>query len=173
MTQLPIPESYWVEEGRFLAGEHAGGFSDESTRMRMKAFLQTGINVFVDLTQPGELPPYGTILKEEAQKIGLKGIHQRFAIYDHSIPSKGMMKDILDLIDTSIEDGSGVYVHCWGGVGRTGTVVGCYLIRHGLSPEKALERVHDLFMTRPQTYFTTSPETREQTGFVRNWREIP
>ena len=28
-------------------------------------------------------------------------------------------------------DGRKVYVHCWGGVGRTGTVVGCYLVRQG------------------------------------------
>ena len=171
MTKLPIPESYWVEEGRFLAGEHAGGFSDESTRARMRSFVKAGINVFIDLTQPIELPSYERILKEEAQKVGLEGVYQRFAVYDHSIPTKEMMKDILDLIDRSIKEGSGVYVHCWGGVGRTGTVVGCYLIRHGFSSEDSLKRVHTLFKTRPQTYFPTSPETHEQVEFIRGWCE--
>jgi len=171
MIKLPIPESYWVEEGRFLAGEHAGGLSDESTRTRLRSFLDAGVNVFIDLTQPHELPSYEKILKKEAQNLGLQGIYQRFAIYDHSIPTKAMMKDILDVIDRYIEGGNGVYVHCWGGVGRTGTVIGCYMIRHGLSPEDALKRVHTLFKTRPQTYFPTSPETREQAEFVRNWHE--
>ena len=27
--------------------------------------------------------------------------------------------------------GRKAYVHCWGGVGRTGIVAGCYLIEHG------------------------------------------
>ena len=171
MTKLPIPESYWVEEGRFLAGEHAGGFSDESTRARLRSFLKAGVNVFIDLTQPHELPPYERTLKEEAQKMGKEGRYHQYAIYDHSIPPQKMMKDILDLIDASIADGNGVYVHCWGGVGRTGTVVGCYLIRRGYSVEDALKRVDTLFKTRPQTYFPTSPETREQVEFIRNWRE--
>jgi len=173
MTNLPIPESYWVEEGRFLAGEHAGSFSPESTRVRFNAFLKAGINTFVDLTQPNELPSYESILMQEAQEWGLRGSYHRFAIYDHSVPSKETMKIILDTIDIALHNGSSVYVHCWGGVGRTGVVVGCYLIRHGLTPQAALERVQKLFKTRPQTYFPTSPETREQFEFVRLWREIP
>ena len=31
-----------------------------------------------------------------------------------------------------------VYVHCWGGIGRTGTVVGCWLVRHGMTGDEAL-----------------------------------
>ncbi|NJN80266.1 MAG: hypothetical protein HC797_07245 [Anaerolineales bacterium] len=46
------------------------------------------------------------------------------------------MKNILDTIDNEIENGNPVYVHCWGGVGRTGITAACYLIRHGLSHEK-------------------------------------
>ncbi|MFM8874652.1 MAG: hypothetical protein ACKOGC_01170, partial [Anaerolineae bacterium] len=52
--------------------------------------------------------------------------------------------------------------------------VGCYLVRHGMSPVKALERVNALYHTRPQNYFLVkSPETDEQANFVRNWREAP
>ncbi|MBA3406233.1 MAG: dual specificity protein phosphatase family protein [Gemmatimonadaceae bacterium] len=42
-------------------------------------------------------------------------------------------------------DGSGhsIYVHCWGGVGRTGTVVGCYIVRHGRTGDDALGEVND------------------------------
>ena len=35
--------------------------------------------------------------------------------------------------DRQLAAGLGVYVHCWAGVGRTGTVVGCWLIRHQLA----------------------------------------
>ena len=173
MTKLPIPESYWVEEKRFLAGEFPGSYNPETTRRRMDAFLESGINTFIDLTQSHELVPYEPILKEEARIYDIDAVHHRFAIRDHGIPSRETMLTILNTIDEAIQNGRGVYAHCWGGVGRTGIVVGCYLIRHGLTPLQALERVDTLFKTRPQNYYTTSPETLEQFEFVRSWREIP
>lgn len=173
MTKLPIPESYWVEENRFLAGEFPGSYNPETTRRRMDAFLEAGVNTFIDLTQSHELVPYEPILKEQARIYDIDAIHHRFAIRDHGVPSRETMTTILNTIDDAIQNGRGVYTHCWGGVGRTGIVVGCYLIRHGLTPLQALERVDTLFKTRPQNYYTTSPETREQFEFVRSWREIP
>lgn len=174
MTKLPIIESYWVEENLFLAGEYPGGYGAEETRRRMDTFLENGIRTFIDLTQPHELAPYEPILKEQAQIYDYMADYHRFAIRDHGVPSVQTMTLILDTIDSAIQNDSPVYVHCWGGVGRTGTVVGCYLVRHGLSPKKALERVDQLYKTRPQNYFLVrSPETEEQADFVRRWREAP
>ncbi|WP_374108489.1 hypothetical protein [Nostoc sp. XA010] len=31
-------------------------------------------------------------------------------------------------IDRALNGQEKVYVHCWGGIGRTGIVVGCYLV---------------------------------------------
>ncbi len=174
MTKLPIIESYWVEENLFLAGEYPGSHSPEDARLRMDAFLESGIRTFIDLTQPHELVHYEPVLKEEARSFEGMAVYHRFAIRDHGVPSVQTMTIILDTIDAAIQSGSPVYVHCWGGVGRTGTVVGCYLVRHGMSPVKALERVNALYHTRPQNYFLVkSPETDEQANFVRNWREAP
>jgi len=174
MTQIPIIESYWVEENLFLAGEYPGSYNPEEMRRRMDAFLESGIRTFIDLTQPHELVPYEPILKEQARIYDYSAVYHRFAIRDHGVPSVQTMSLILDTIDSAIQSGSPVYIHCWGGVGRTGTVVGCYLIRHGMSAKKALERVDMLYKTRPQNYFLArSPETEEQFDFVRNWRETP
>ncbi len=173
MVPLPIPESYWVEDNRFLAGEYPGGHHPETTRRRLDVFLKAGVNTFIDLTQPHELVPYEPILKELAGQFDIKAVHYRFAIRDHGIPSRETMTAILNTIDSAMENDKSVYVHCWGGVGRTGIVVACYLIRHGMAPQKALERVHQLFKTRPQNYYSTSPETDRQFEFVRTWREIP
>jgi protein-tyrosine phosphatase len=112
-------------------------------------------------------------LKEQARVYDIEAVHHRFAIRDHGVPSRETMAAILNTIDEAIENGRGVYAHCWGGVGRTGIVVGCYLVRHGHTPQQALERVQALFKTRPQNYYTISPETSEQIEFVRSWREIP
>lgn len=171
--KLPIPESYWVEENKFLAGEYPASYNPESARRRIEAFLEVGIRSFVDLTQSHELVPYEALLKEQAKIYDLKINYHRFAIRDHSIPSNETMRHILDTIDDEIENGNPVYVHCWGGVGRTGITVACYLIRHGLSHEQALRKVHTLFKTRQQNYYSTSPETPIQFEFVRNWREVP
>lgn len=173
MLKLPIPESYWVEESLFLAGEYPASYNPETARKRIESFLACGIRAFIDLTQPHELVPYEAILREQAQIYDLDLTYQRFAIRDHHIPSNETMKHILDAIDTEIQSNRPVYVHCWGGVGRTGITVACYLIRHGLTCEAALEKVQKLFKTRPQNYYATSPETQIQFDFVQNWREIP
>lgn len=171
---LPIVESYWVEPGRFLAGEHPGGFNVEAARRRIDAFLKAGINTFVDLTQPQELTSYEGILTEQAQRRKMDAAYHRFAIRDHYIPSTETMARILDTIDEALGLGRNVYVHCYGGIGRAGTAVGCYLVRHGQTNPQALMQVNRLYGTRPKNpHYPNSPETQEQVQFVLNWREIP
>jgi protein-tyrosine phosphatase len=174
MTMLPIIESYWVEENRFLAGEYPGGYDPETTCHRMDAFLKAGVNAFIDLTQPHELIPYENLLKEQAKNYGVNTSYHRFPIRDHTTPSTETMTAILNAIDEAIDNGGCVYVHCWGGVGRTGMVVGCYLVRHGNTNEQALAQVNKLYKTRPTNpYFSHSPENNAQIEFVLNWWDEP
>ncbi len=49
--------------------------------------------------------------------------------------------ETLDAIDEEIARGGVVFVHCWAGCGRTGVVVGCWLVRHGSDPHDALARI--------------------------------
>jgi len=82
------------------------------------------------------------------------------------------MKEILDFIDHTITNGEKVYVHCRGGIGRTGTVGGCFLVRHGNSGEQALDEVNRLFQSSERSLESSySPETIEQMNFVRGWTE--
>ncbi len=174
MPKIPIIESYWVQENLFLAGEYPGSFNPDEARRRIDSFLESGIRTFIDLTQPGELVPYEPILKEEARLYDCMAVYHRFSIRDGSVPSAQTMSLILDAIDSAMDGDNPVYVHCWGGVGRTGTVVSCHFIRQGLSPQNALKRVDALYKTRPKDpYLRTSPETEEQFQFVRRWREMP
>jgi len=174
MKNLPIIESYWVEESRFLAGEHPGGFDPETTRHRMDAFLKAGVNTFIDLTQAHELVPYETILEEQSKIYGVSASYHRFPIRDHNTPTAETMTAILNTIDQTINNGGCVYVHCWGGVGRTGMVVGCHLVRHGATNQEALAQVDKLYKTRPANpYFSHSPENNIQIEFVLNWWDDP
>lgn len=167
----PILESYWVDPGRFLAGEHPGGFDNSESPRRIAEFLAAGIDSFFDLTQAHELAAYESVLKEQAAIHGIDAKYHRFPIPDHHVPTPGTMTAILDALDDALAAGQNIYVHCWGGVGRTGTTVGCYLVRHGMTNEEALAQVGEWFKTMPKhTFFPSSPETDRQIQFVRAWR---
>jgi len=166
----PIPESYWVIAGRFLAGEYPGSFEEEATRRRAEAFLQAGFDTFIDLTTADELLPYLPVFEAQAHagEIG----YRRFPIPDLGLPSHAQMAASLDAIDAALAAGRKVYLHCWGGVGRTGTTVGCYLVRHGRTGAQALEQLAGWWQQVPKhTLFPRSPQTEAQVEFIRNWRE--
>jgi len=63
-------------------------------------------------------------------------------------------------------------VHCWGGVGRTGTVVGCWLARHGIANgEEVLDHIARLRQGDLARRDRPSPETDTQRALVRSWRK--
>ncbi|WP_299028004.1 hypothetical protein [uncultured Thermanaerothrix sp.] len=163
-----LPDSYWVVPGKLLAGEYPGGHDPEHTRQRLRALLDLGVRVFIDLTWEGEGEPYQELLRQEATERGIEVEHIRFPIADLGIPSRTTMRAILDSIDQSLAANLGTYIHCWFGLGRTGTVVGCYLVRHGASGPEALERLQYL---RRETakWWRSSPETAEQCAMITSW----
>jgi hypothetical protein len=166
----PIAESYWVEPDRFLAGEYPGHFDPEQARRRLDAMIEAGFDTFIDLTKQGEVIPYAKILSEQAQANAVSVQYYRFPIGDFGLPSAAQMMSILDQIDESLGAGRKVYLHCWGGIGRTGTTVGCYLVRHGLDGEEALRKLAECWRQVPKSRIHPhSPETRQQVEFVLDW----
>jgi hypothetical protein len=168
----PIPESYWVEPGRLLAGEYPGGFDGESARKRIDTLLAAGFDTFIDLTRPDEIRSYTQALFEEAKVYEIEVKHHRFPIGDFGLPTPGQMKSILSRMDESLRAGHKVYLHCLGGIGRTGTAVGCFLVRRGKTGEEALKQLAQWWRKVPKSrYHPRSPETQEQADFIRNWAE--
>ena len=71
--------------------------------------------------------------------------YKRFAIPDTSIITEAGYDRILDYIRAELDDGRVVVTHCWGGKGRTGTVVGAWLIdNEGVDYDGALRRLEEL-----------------------------
>lgn len=170
LPEKPLPASYWVLPGRFLAGEYPALGSEFQIRQRLTALLMAGLDTFINLTWPGELPPYEDILHEEARLLGKQVTCLRFPIPDFGLPTPQEMTRILDAIDAALAEGHNVYLHCWGGVGRTGTTVGCYLVRHGRSGDQALAEVAERYRSAAQSRLhPRSPETEAQAAFVRAW----
>lgn len=168
----PIPESYWVEQGRLLAGEYPGQYDIESTRKRIDALLEAGFDTFIDLTRQDETVAYTRILLDESKLYDVEVTHHRFPIGDFGLPTPQLMKTILDTIDEALAAERKIYLHCWGGIGRTGTTIGCYLVRRGNTGEEALTQLAEWWRDVPKSHFhPRSPETREQAQFIRNWSE--
>jgi protein-tyrosine phosphatase len=153
-----------------MAGEYPGDWNDKETRKRLRGLLNEGVTFFLDLTQAAEydLKPYAPLLDKEAAALGQQVEHWRMAIQDRGTPTPALMTRILDTIDAALAAGETVYVHCYAGIGRTGTVVGCYLVRHGISGEEALAEIPRL---RRDMWggWVSSPETAAQRAMVREW----
>lgn len=162
----PIEGSYWVTPGRLLAGPYPAARSEDGTRARLRALIEAGVSVFVDLTEPHEYAPYISLALEEAGRLGRRVRHVRLPVANFDVPEREHMRAILDTIDMALLEGEVVYVHCMGGIGRTGTAVGCWLVRRGQPGEDALRAIERL-----RGDGIESPETPEQFAFVRAWRE--
>src|SRR5690242_20063662 len=136
---LPLRHCYWVVPGLLLAGEHPDGPSRDKTKDRLKKLLSAGIECFLDLTKPTELQRYDTLLPFYVE-------YTRKPIKDHGLPaSREQMIEILDTIGTWMRAGRPAYVHCRAGIGRTGTVMGCFLVERGLSGDGALDELNRLW----------------------------
>jgi len=161
-VNAPTPESYWVEPGRLLAGKYPVPRHD-ATNVRLSLLQAAGVTLFLDLTQEHELDPYAHLVDGSA-------LHVRMPIRDMDVPSPEQMRRTLDLIDRELERKGRPYIHCYGGAGRTGTVVGCWLVRHGLDGEAALQQITAL-RAGSVALSLDSPQTDEQRAMVRGWSE--
>ena len=99
---------------------------------------------------------------------------EQHPITDMSIPSNPQqMAGILDAIDAAMGEGRNVYVHCLGGVGRTGTAVGCWFVRHGCTGDEALAEIAERWKDMEKVaLFPSSPQTSSQIRYVRRWHAL-
>lgn len=171
----PFPNCYCVPNSRIIAGEYPVDSDKNTEREKIDALLNWGVEVFIDLTEEGELPSYESLLRDEAKARGVSAEYIRFPVRDFRIPSPNDMQRLLGLIANVERSGKKIYLHCWGGVGRTGTAVGCYLVDRGYSPDEALDLVRTLFQEmsteKLQRHPDGSPETDAQRTFVRHWAQ--
>jgi hypothetical protein len=172
MSNTPIDDSYWLVPGRLLAGEYPGAKTKDEARRKLRSFLNAGVDFFLDLTEEDEgLEPYAPILQEEAMALDRKIVYRRLPIPDMDTPTTERMSEIQQTLTAALEDGQTVYVHCWGGIGRTGTVIGCYLVEHEVSVAEALAEIQRR-RRGIKDGWKKSPETPAQVDFVKRWRSF-
>lgn len=137
----PFLHAWWVQPGRLLAGEYPGHPNATRARHKVDLLIDAGIRTFVDLTTPADrLDPYEPLVRAASVARNLQLDHVSFPIPDLGVVPDDDYDTVASAIDEALARG-GVYVHCWGGIGRTGTVIGCVLADEGLDYDAIIDRV--------------------------------
>ena len=160
-----------------LAGWYPGDLDAKRAHEKLRGLVGAGIRYIINLMEEDEVDkkgnpfiPYHGQLMRMAAESGVDVTCVRIPIKDMSVPPRLTMARILDEIDQAIAHDLPVYVHCWGGRGRTGTVVGCYLARHGIAVgHDALNRIQELRRITANAS-ASSPETEQQREMVCCWK---
>jgi hypothetical protein len=175
---IPFSQAYWVRPGKMMAGCYPGLEDRAQAQRQLEGLVDCGIRHVINLMESGErnrfgrlFVPYEDLMQSIAISAQCSITFKRIPIKDGSVPSRMVIGHILDNIDAGIAAGRPVYVHCLGGLGRTGTVVGCYLARHGVANGRnAIKMIRDL-RQNTLTHHLRSPETNQQVDLVESWVE--
>lgn len=157
--------AWWVEPGRVLAGEYPGDTAAHKANDKVNLLIDAGIRTFIDLTTPEDrLDSYSTHVSIAGEHRQLEVRHLSFPIPDLSITSDENYDKILKAVAEESRRGA-VYIHCWGGVGRTGTVIGCLLADQGMGADRVRSELIALRLgTRKEA--RSCPETTEQLAVI-------
>ena len=160
----PYGNTYWLWAGHVLAGEHPAKEGEEQLSEKLQLFALAGITHFIDLTSPAD--PVKTY-----QPLG-GAVRINHPITDFGVPSPLQMQGILQSIQSALSQGGKVYVHCKGGIGRTGTVAATWLTEQGLDDKQALALLLQKWQAMDKRFEEPhTPETQAQREFVRTWHK--
>jgi ADP-ribosyl-[dinitrogen reductase] hydrolase len=124
--------------GRWSPGRSPDG--DLRLRRDLHALARDhGARLLVTLLERPEIDELGSLARE-SRRAGLSWLH--FPIPDMWFPSNmGKARKLVRRIVVALEHGDDVIVHCWGGLGRAGTIAATTLVARGLAPEPAIAAV--------------------------------
>lgn len=175
-NELPFERSWWIEVGKVIGGRFPGTPDPVESASLLGRLLDVGVRVVINLQETEEcgsngrpFPDYVPILRKIADHRRITVEAHRLPIRDMKVPTAARMHEILDAIDRAIAAGQLVYVHCWGGHGRTGTVAGCWLVRAGASCTDALQAIEHARRDDAYLAQNPAPQTEAQLAFVRSW----
>ncbi|TXG94127.1 MAG: phosphatase [Zoogloea sp.] len=120
-----------------------------------------GASIVVSLVEPHEFAELGVeALPAEALRLGMGWRH--LPIPDQHPPGEDFERRWAEVgaeLVIALREGRRIFLHCKGGLGRTGTVAACLLREAGVGAAKAVAQVR---LARPKTI-----ETAEQKRYVQ------
>jgi len=151
---------HWIIDGTL------GGSRGPSSRADLLKLKKKGIGALVRLVEPHESRLTGNKIRET----GLEDYNE--PVKDHTAPTPQQIDSIIQYIDEHLVAGVPVNVSCNAGIGRSGTVLACYLVHQGLTTKDALKTVNEKRGIAPDT---TLHRNREQINAIETYRrrELP
>lgn len=171
VSAVASPRYFTVVNPRLWGGEHPCPGGDEVAHAaRLAMLLDAGVTTFIDLTERNRengVAPYVRRLRG-ARRHGLSVVDFNFPIADAQTPrSRAQVDEILDVIDVALANEETVYLHCRSGVGRTGTLLGLHLVRHGYTPAKAVQSLRAAWRRDARSHvWACCPQTEGQRRYI-------
>ena len=173
-----ILRSYPVIPNHLYAGEIPSSINDHEFQLKIQYLKELGITHIINLTEINEQNFKGIPLRKYSDyaemQFSMSGIELnclRFPIKDLDIPTITHMRTVINAINEAIHEGGKVYVHCWGGIGRTGTVIGCYLIEHGILLNHTAVPFIEFLKRNTAIKNRQSQETPDQVNYILSWNQ--
>jgi len=138
--EAPGRRIYWVLEDRL------GGMGRPSQLADLAELARHGVKLLVSLSHMA--PP-----SEVLHRMGIESLH--VPVPDFGVPTDEQVDTCVAHLQRVVKGGGRAVVHCGAGLGRTGTMLACYLVATGQSPEQAITRVRQF---RPGAIETCSQE---------------
>ena len=167
VNAVPFDRCYRIGR-QLVVGPSFVGDTVEATRQRVDLLAAAGVQTIVTLLGRAEL----FWMRKDAGAVDydLRFDHHYFPVRDGDAPADEQMTKILDITDDALMQGRKVYLHCYGGRGRSGCVAGCLLARHGIAA--GVDALNLLAEIRYEHgLFMPSPESEAQRQIVADWRE--